>query len=165
MDKKPGDVRQSAPLLDVEAMRALCEGLPRLVADKLAALDGVNRDYGAADDALFWQTRHAVADGRLTLDDAVKSVILDARQNLRFRQAMAISATLQASARSTPPEDAGGTGGPDEAAWEPVIDMDTNKVKWYSKNLDDEFQRLRFSGVGDPPRVGPPLVQDKTPAR
>ena len=162
MDKKPSDIRQSAPLLDVEAMRALCEGLPRPVAAKLAALDGVNRDYGAADDALFWQTRHAVADGRLTLDDAVKSVILDARQNLRFRQAMAISAAMQASARSTPPEDAGGT---DEAAWEPVIDMDTNKVRWYSKNLDDEFQRLRFSGVGEPPRDGPPLVQDKTPAR
>jgi hypothetical protein len=29
--------------------------------------------------------------------------------------------------------------------WEPVVDMDTNKVRWMRKDLFNEIQELRFS--------------------
>jgi hypothetical protein len=62
----------------------------------------------------------------------------------RLSLAHALARQMQTLMRHTAPDEA------DAAAWEAVIDMDTNRPVWFPKELSDEYQRLRFTDLGEP---------------
>ena len=64
--------------------------------------------------------------------------------NERLSLANALAQQMHTLMRQTAPDDA------HAVDWEAVIDMDTNQPVWFPKDLHDEYQRLRFTDLGEP---------------
>lgn len=58
--------------------------------------------------------------------------------------AQEVNERMRTAIRTEPPSEG------DEDAWAIVYDMDTNKPRWFPKELYDEYQRLRFTDIGEP---------------